>query len=103
MKASTKMNNEHYCFGGDFEILLMSIIYKMQIVVLKNDTKGQILCTDTKKLYSIFELGDPPPRVHPPCHLYLLSYNCPMNPSYTKMFIHSMYLQLKIEKVQIHL
>ena len=27
--ASTEMNQEHFCLGGDFKIFLMSIIYKM--------------------------------------------------------------------------
>ena len=49
------MNKEHFLFGGDFEIFLMSIIYKRQIIVIKNGYKGLILGTDTEKLYSIFE------------------------------------------------
>ena len=48
--ASMGMNKEHFCFGGDFEIFLMRIIYKMQIIVLKNDAKGLILGTNTDKL-----------------------------------------------------
>ena len=71
--ASTEMNKEHICFGGDFEIRLMSIIYKMQIIVLKNDLKGLTLGTNTDKLYSFFQFRGPLTRVHPPCHLYLLS------------------------------
>ena len=54
--ASTEMNKENYCFGGDFEIFSLSMIYKMQIIVLKNDSKGLTLRTDTEKLYFIFEL-----------------------------------------------
>ena len=33
--VSIEMNNIHFRFGGDFEMFLMSIIYKRQIVVLK--------------------------------------------------------------------
>ena len=29
----TEMNKEHYLFGGDFKILLMSIIYNMPIII----------------------------------------------------------------------
>ena len=36
---------------------LMSIIYKIQIIVLKNDSKGLILETDTDKLYSLERFG----------------------------------------------
>ena len=35
----------------------MSIIYKIQIIVLKNDSKGLILETDTDKLYSLERFG----------------------------------------------
>ena len=37
----------------------MSMIYKMQIIVHKNDSKGLILGADTEKLYSFLVLGDP--------------------------------------------
>ena len=70
----------------------------MQFIVPKNDSKGMILGTDTENLYSIFELGDPPTRVYPSCHLYLLSYYCPMNLSYTNMFNHYMYLAVEDRK-----
>ena len=53
--VSTKMNMDYIHFGGDEEILLMSIIYKMQIILIQNDSKGLILETDTEKLYSVFE------------------------------------------------
>ena len=66
------INQEHSFFGGDVKIFLISIIYKMQITVLKNDSKDLILGMDTEKLYSIFEFRDPWTRVHPSCHLYLL-------------------------------
>ena len=35
--AMTSIDEEHFCFGGDFEIFLMSMIYKMQTTVLKID------------------------------------------------------------------
>ena len=41
--TSYEMNKKCYHFGGDFEICLMSMIYKMQIIVIKNDSKGLIL------------------------------------------------------------
>ena len=50
----------------------------MQILVLKNNLKGQTLGTDTDKLFSFLVFGDSPVRVHPLCHLYLLSYCCPL-------------------------
>ena len=68
----TEMNKEHELFGGNFEILLMSIIYKMIINIFQNDSKGLILVTNTESLYSTYELGDSSARVHPSCHLYLL-------------------------------
>ena len=43
----TEMNKEHELFGGDFEILFMSIIYKMPIITFQNDSKGLILITNT--------------------------------------------------------
>ena len=75
----------------------MSMIYKMKIIVLKNDSNDLILGIDFDKLYSFLGFGDPVARVHPPCHLYLLSYYCPMNPSYTIMFNH-MYLEVEDRK-----
>ena len=68
----TEMNKEHELFGGNFEILLMSIIYKMIINIFQNDSKGLILVTNTESLYSTYELGDSSARVRPSCHLYLL-------------------------------
>ena len=88
---STEMNKEYYYFGGDFEVFLMSIIYKVQIIILKNDSKGLILGTDTGNFSSFFGFGDPPARVHPPCPLYLFSYYCATNQSYISMFNHYMY------------
>ena len=41
--ASTQMNKEHYHFGGDSEIFLMNMIYKMQIIVHKQNSKSLIL------------------------------------------------------------
>ena len=78
----TEMNQEHELFGGDFEILLMSIIYKMTIIIFPNDSKGMLMVTKTESLYSTYESGDPPSREHPTCHMYLLSYQCSLNPSY---------------------
>ena len=63
--ALTEINKEHFRFGGDFEIFLMGTIYKMQIIVLKNDVKALILGTDTDKLYPFLEFGNPSTRVHP--------------------------------------
>ena len=85
----TDMNKEHYHFDADFKTFLMSMIYKMQIIVFINDSKGLILGTDAS---SFLGFGDPPVRVHPPCHLYLLSYYCPTNQSYTNMINYYMYL-----------
>ena len=96
--ASTETNKEHFHFGGDFKVLLMIIIYKMQIIVLKSDAKGLILGTNTDSLYSYLGFGGTPARVHLSCHLYLLSYYCPINPSYTNMFNHYMYLALEDRK-----
>ena len=70
----------------------------MQILVVQNDWKCLILGTDTENMYPIFELGDPHVRVHPSFHLYLLSYYCPMNPSYTNMLNHYLYLAVKDRK-----
>ena len=50
--TSAEMNKEHFCFGGDFEIFLMSMIYKMQIIFLKNDLKDLVLGINTHELYS---------------------------------------------------
>ena len=79
--VSKEMNTEHFRFSGDFEIFLISIVNKMQMIVLENDLKGLILGTNTDKLYSFLRVGDPSVRVHPSCCLYLLSYYCPLNPS----------------------
>ena len=70
----------------------------MQIIVLKNDWKCLILGTNTDKLYSFVKLGDSQAIVHPSCNLYLLSYYCPINPSYTNMFNHYMYLAVEDRK-----
>ena len=70
----------------------------MQIIVIRNDSKGLILGTVTDKLYSFLEFGDPPARVHPSCHVLLLSYYCPTNPSYTNMFNNHMYLAIEDRK-----
>ena len=70
--TSSEMNKKHFFVGGDFEIFLMSMIYKMKIIVLQSDSKGIILGTDTDKLYSFLGFRDSPARVYPPCHLYLL-------------------------------
>ena len=91
----TEMNNEHCCFGGGYGIFLISMINKMQIIVVKNDLKNLIVGTENDKLYSFLGYGDPPARVHPPCHLYLLSYYCLTNPSFTNMFNHIMYVAVK--------
>ena len=84
----TEMNKEHKLFGGDFEIFLMSIIYKIPIIIFQNDCKGLLMATNTESLYSTYELGDPQARVHPTCHLYLVSYFFPINPSNQNEFYH---------------
>ena len=61
----TEMNKEYELFGSDFEILLVSIMYKMPIIIFQNDSKGLLMATNTESLHSIYELGDPPARVHP--------------------------------------
>ena len=94
----TEMNKEHKLFGGDFEILLMSINYKMPIIIFQNDSKGWLLVTNTESFYSTYELGDPPARVQAICNLYLLSYYCPMNPSFQNEFNHYMYLAVQDRK-----
>ena len=99
----TEMNKKHELFGGDFEILLMSIIYKMPIIIFQNDSKGLLMVTNTESLYFTYGSGDPPARVHPTCHLYLLSYYCPMNPSYQNEFNHYLIWQFKIGKMQTHM
>ena len=33
----TEMNKEYELFGSDFEILIIDIIYKMQIIILQSD------------------------------------------------------------------
>ena len=96
--ASMEMNKEYVCFVGNFEMFLMSIIYKMQIMSLKNDSKGLILGTNTEKLYSIFEFGAPQTKLHLSCHLYLLSSYCSMYPSYKNMFDHYTYLAVEDRK-----
>jgi hypothetical protein len=50
-----RMNKESLHFGSDFKIISMSIIYKMQIIVIENDFKGLIRETAT---YYAFELGE---------------------------------------------
>ena len=67
-------------------------------IILKIDSKGLILGTVTDKLYSFLGFGDPSARVHPPCHLYLLSYYCLTNPSYINMFNHYIYLAVDDRK-----
>ena len=74
MMTSTEMNKENYHLGGDFKIFLMSMINKTQNIILKNDSKGLILGTDSDQLFSFLEFGDPTARVHPPCHSYLVYY-----------------------------
>ena len=96
--TSTEMNKEHICFGGDLKIFLYSIIYKFRIIILQNTSKSLILGTHTEKLYSIFELGDPPARVHLFCHLVLLYYYCPRKPSYQNEFNRYMYLAVEDNK-----
>ena len=94
----TEMNKGQCCFGGDFEIFLIRILYKIQIIVLKKDSKCLILGTCTDKLYSSLGLGDPTVRRHPPYHLYVLFYYCPTNPYYTNMFNHYKYLAVEDRK-----
>ena len=96
--ASTKMTKEHYGFGGDFDILLMRMIYKMHISVHTNVSKSLILRTDIDNLFCFLGFGHPPARVHPPCNLYLLSYYCPTNPPCTNIFNHYMYLAVEGRK-----
>ena len=96
--ASTAMNKKHFHFGSDFKIFLMSMIFKMQITILKNDLKGLILGTDTDKIYCFLGFGDPPARMHPPCHFYLLFSYCPTNPSYTNMFNQYIYMAVEDRK-----
>ena len=67
------------------------VLDKMQIIFHVNDSKFFIMGTDSHKLYSFLGFGDPLARVHPSCHLYLLSYFHPMNLSNTNMFNHYMY------------
>ena len=55
----TEMNKENELFGSDFEISLISIIYKMPIIIFQNESKGLLVVTNTESLYSTFELGDP--------------------------------------------
>ena len=94
------MNKEHFHFIGDFKICLMNVIYK---IILKNDLKGLFVGTDTDKLFPFLGFGDPPVKVHPPCHLYLLLYYCPTNTSYTYLFNHYMYFAVENRKVWIHI
>ena len=96
--TSTEMNMEHELLRDDFEILLMSIIYKMPTIIFQNDTKGLLMVTNTEGLYCTYEFGDPPARVHPNCHLHLLSYYCPMKSSYQNEINHYMYLAVQDRK-----
>ena len=80
--TATEMNKKHEVFGGHFEILILSIIYEMPIIIFQNDFKGLLMITNTESLHSTFVFGDPPARVHPTCHLHLLSYYCPINSVY---------------------
>ena len=75
----------------------------MQIIIVKKDSKRLILGTITDNLYSYLRFGDPPARVHPSCHLYLLSYYCLTYLSYRNVFIHYMYMAGGDRKMQIHL
>ena len=90
----TEMNKKHTLFGSDFRLFLMSIIYKMPIIIFQNDSKGLLMVINSNSLYSVYELRDPPARVHPTCHLYLLSYYCLMHPSNQNEFNHYIW-QLK--------
>ena len=58
-KAFTEMNKEHDHFGGACQMFLMSDIYRMQKIGLKNDLKGLILETDSDKLHPFHGFGDP--------------------------------------------
>ena len=49
----TEINKEHKLFGGNFKIFLMSIIYKMQIIVLQDESKGLILGTNTEIFFPV--------------------------------------------------
>ena len=53
--TSKQLDQEHFLIGNDCEVFFKSIIYKTQAVVLKNDWKGLILGSNTKKLNSILE------------------------------------------------
>ena len=44
--ASTEKNKDHDLFGCVLKIHFMSVLYKMKIIVLQNNTKGFILGTD---------------------------------------------------------
>ena len=57
--ASTEMNKEYFRFGGDFEKLSMSIIYKMKIIVPQNNSKCLVLGTSIDKHYSFLRFEDP--------------------------------------------
>ena len=70
----------------------------MPIAIFQNDSKGLLVVTNTESLYSTYELRDPPARVHPICHLYCLSYYCPMNSSYQNQFNNYMYLAVQGKK-----
>ena len=92
-----EMKKEHFGYGGNSKYFNKHH-QKMQIIILKNDSKDLILGNNNEKLYSIFEWGDPPTRVHPSCHLYLLSYYCSLNASYTNMFNNYMHLAVEDRK-----
>ena len=53
------MGPEALYFDGDFEVILMSIVYKMQTIFFKNDSNGLILGTDTDDHYAFIRFGDP--------------------------------------------
>ena len=81
-----------------FGNILVSTIYKIQVIVLKNDFKGLILRTNNDKHYSFLWFGLTPARVLPSCHFYFLLYCCPMNPSHTNMFNLKMHLGVEDRK-----
>ena len=93
--VSTEMTKEHFHFCIDLELFSMNMSNKMQTVVHRINLIGLILGTGNDKLYSLLGFGDPPGRVYPPCQLYIHSYFCLNNPSYTNMFNHYMYLEVE--------
>ena len=52
--TSTEMKKEHERFGGDFEMILMIIIYKKPIIIFHN-SKGLLMVTNSESLYSSYE------------------------------------------------